>query len=57
VDRPGRPEAARRHCSLLQPLMHDQPQPAGDKVENNSAEYHGADHCCYSWQGLPERFA
>jgi len=41
----------------MQPLMHDQPQPAGDKVENNSAEYHGADHCCYSWQGLPERFA
>jgi hypothetical protein len=23
----------------MQPLMHDQPQPAGDKVENNSAEY------------------
>jgi hypothetical protein len=39
----------------MQTLMHHQPQPAGDKVENNSAEYHGADHrCC--WQGLPERF-
>jgi hypothetical protein len=24
---------------------------------DDSAEDHGADHCCYSWQGLPERFA
>jgi hypothetical protein len=40
----------------MQTLMLDQPQTAGDKVEKNSAEYHGADHRCYSWQGLPERF-
>ena len=41
---------------VMQTLMLDQPQTAGDKVEKNSAEYHGADHRCYSWQGLPERF-
>jgi hypothetical protein len=40
----GRREAALRHCSLLQPLMHDQPQPACDRVENNSAERAGAYH-------------
>jgi hypothetical protein len=48
--------AAASGAASMQPLL-DQPQPAGDKVENNSAEYHGADHCCYSQQGLPERFA
>jgi len=48
--------AAESGVSSMQPLL-DQPQPAGDKVENNSAEYHGADHWCYIWQGLPERFA
>ncbi len=37
----------------MQALMLDQP----DRIENDSAEYHGADHCRYSWQGLPERFA
>jgi hypothetical protein len=36
--------ALARHCSLLQPLMRDQPQPACDRLENNSAERASAYH-------------
>jgi len=28
----------------MQALMHDQPQPARDRIENNSAELRSADH-------------
>jgi hypothetical protein len=44
LDSPRRREAACSHCSLVQALMHDQPQPLCDSVENNSAEHDDADH-------------
>jgi hypothetical protein len=36
-------------CCSPQPLMHDQPQPPCDAVENNSAEHHGTDNCDRSY--------
>jgi len=31
-------------ASSMQPLVHDQPQPACDSPKNNSAERHGGEH-------------
>jgi len=38
----------------MQALMHDQPQPACGRVENNSADCHDANHHGSKYQALRE---